>query len=71
MLYNQEGLMLYSFSLCEFLLHKKVFDEATCAIQIAVDMYSFLQEPFFPIGFLDGVFDEACAFAVIAQGGVL
>ena len=74
MLYNQEGLMLYSFSLCEFLLEgfsHKVFDEVTCAIQIAVDMYFFLQEPFFPIGFSDGVFDEAYAFALIAQGGVL
>jgi len=25
-------------------------------------MYSFLQEPFFPIGFSDGVFNEACAY---------
>ena len=25
-------------------------------------MYSFLQEPFFPTGFSDGVFDEACAY---------
>lgn len=40
-IYNEEGLMLYSFFLCK-VLHKdflqKVFDEATCAIQIAVDM---------------------------------
>jgi hypothetical protein len=74
MLYNQEGFMLYSFSLCEFLLEgfsHKVFDEATCAIQNAVDMYSFLQEPFFPTGFSGGVLDEAYAFVVIAQGGVL
>ena len=69
MLYNQEGLMLYSFSLCEFLLEgfsHKVFDEATCVMQIAIDMYSFLQELFFPIGLSDGVFDEAYAFTVIA-----
>ena len=25
-------------------------------------MYSFLQEPFFPTGFSDGVFDEASAY---------
>ena len=25
-------------------------------------MYSFLQEPFFPTGFSDGFFDEACAY---------
>jgi hypothetical protein len=31
----------------------------------------FLQELFFPLGFSDGVFDEAYAFAVITQGGVL
>jgi hypothetical protein len=54
MLYTEEGFMLYSFSHCEFLLEgfsHKVFDEATCAIQNVVDMYSFLQEPFFPLGF--------------------
>jgi hypothetical protein len=49
----------------------KVFDEATCTIQNAVDMYSFLQEPFFPTGFSGGVFDEAYAFVVIAQGSVV
>ena len=25
-------------------------------------MYSFLQEPFFPTEFSDGVFNEACAY---------
>jgi hypothetical protein len=25
-------------------------------------MYSFLCEPFFPLGFPDGVFNEACAY---------
>ena len=57
--------MLFSFSLCEFLLEgflHKVFDETTCAMQLANVMYSFLQEPFFPTGFSDGVFDEACAY---------
>ena len=56
---------MYSFSLCEFLLEgfsQKVFNEATCAIQLTNAMYSFLQEPFFPTGFSDGVFDEACAY---------
>jgi hypothetical protein len=46
--------MLYSFPFVSFLLEgfsHKVFDEATCTIQNAVDMYSFLQEPFFPLGF--------------------
>jgi hypothetical protein len=32
---------------------------------------TLLSENRFPTGFLDGVFDEAYAFAVIAQGGVL
>jgi hypothetical protein len=53
-LYNQEGFILYSFSLCEFLLEgfsHKVFDEATCAKQNAVDMYSFIKELFSPLGF--------------------
>ena len=26
------------------------------------EMYSLLQEPFFPTGFLDEVFNEACAY---------
>jgi hypothetical protein len=30
--------------------HIRFFDEATCAIQNVVDMYSFLQVPFFPNG---------------------
>jgi len=57
--------MLYSFSLCEFLLEgfsHKVFNETTCAMQLTNAMYSFLQEPFFPTGFSDGVFDEAYAY---------
>jgi hypothetical protein len=31
----------------------------------------FSKNRFFPLGFSGGVFDEAYAFAVIAQGGVL
>jgi hypothetical protein len=31
----------------------------------------FSKNRFFPLGFSDGVFDEAYALAVIAQGGVL
>jgi len=57
--------MLYSFSLCEFLLEgfsHKVFNETTCAMQLTNVMYSFLQEPFFPTRFSDGVFNEACAY---------
>jgi len=57
--------MLYSFFLCESLLEgfsHKVFNETTCAIQLTNVMYSFLQDPFFPIGFSDGVFNEACAY---------
>jgi len=57
--------MLYSFSLCEFLLEgfsHKVFNETTCAMQLTNAMYSFLQEPFFLTKFLDGVFNEACAY---------
>ena len=57
--------MLYSFSLCEFLLEgfsHKVFNETTCAMQLMNVMYFFLQEPFFPTRFLDGVFSEACAY---------
>ena len=57
--------MLYSFFLCEFLLEgfsHKIFNETTCAMQFTNAMYSFLQEPFFPTGFLDGVFNEACAY---------
>ena len=56
---------MFSFSLCEFLLEDflhKVFDETTCAMQLANVMYSFLQELFFPTGFSDGVFDEACTY---------
>jgi len=56
---------LYPFFLCEFLLEgfsHKVFNEITCAMQLTNAMYSFLQEPFFLIGFSDGVFDEACAY---------
>ena len=53
------------FPLCEVLLEDfshKVFNEATCAIQFENAMYSFLREPFFPTGFSDGVFNEACAY---------
>jgi len=38
------------------------FFPTTCAIQLTDAMYSFLQEPFFPIGFSDGVFNETCAY---------
>jgi hypothetical protein len=31
-------------------------------VQLTNAMYSFLQELFFPTGFSDGVFDEACAY---------
>ena len=34
----------------------------TCAMQFTNAMYSFLQEPFFPTGFLDGVFNKTCAY---------
>ena len=57
--------MLYSFSLCEFLLEglsHKVFNETTCAMQLTNAMYSFLQEPLFPTEFSGGVFNEACAY---------
>ena len=57
--------MLYSFFLCEFLFESfshKVFNETTYAIQLTNAMYSSLQEPFFPIKFLDEVFNEACAY---------
>ena len=58
---------MYSFFLCKFLLEvfsHKVFNETTCAIQLTNAMYSFLQELFFPTGFSDGVFNEACAYRV-------
>ena len=53
--------VLYSFFLDEFFrsFSCKVFNEATSVIQLAATMYSFLHS-FFPIGFLEGVFDEAC-----------
>ena len=57
--------MLYSFSLCEFLLEgfsHKIFNETTCAMQLTNATYSFLQEPFFPTGFSDEVFNKACAY---------
>ena len=57
--------MLYSCSLCEFLLEcfsHKVFNETTCAMQLTNAMYSFLQELFFPTGFFVGIFNEACAY---------
>jgi hypothetical protein len=57
--------MLFSFFLCKFLLESfshKVFNETTCAMQLTNVMYSFLQEPFFPTRFSDGVFNEACAY---------
>ena len=57
--------MLYSFSLCEFLLKgfsHKVFNETTCAMQLTNAMHFFLREPFFPTRFSDGVFNEACAY---------
>jgi hypothetical protein len=56
---------LYSLFLCEFLLEgfsSKVLNETTCAMQLTNTMYSFLQEPFFPTGLSDGVFDETCAY---------
>ena len=31
-------------------------------MQLTNAMYSFLQELFFPTGFSDGVFNEACAY---------
>ena len=31
-------------------------------MQLTNAMYSFLQESFFPVGFSDGVFNEACAY---------
>jgi hypothetical protein len=49
---------------CEFLLEgfsHKVFNETTW-IQLTNVMYYFLQEPFFSIGFSDGVFNEACVY---------
>ena len=50
-------------SFCLKISHK-VFNEATCAIQFANAMYSFLQESFFPTRFSDGVFNETCAYHV-------
>ena len=53
------------FFLCEFLLEgfsRKVLNETTCAMQLTNVMYSFLQEPFFPTGFSDEIFNEACAY---------
>ena len=71
---NQEGLLLCSFSFCEFLLEgfsRKVFNEATYAIQLRLICTFFPPMTVFPAGFSDEVFNEAYAFAVIAQGGVL
>jgi hypothetical protein len=31
-------------------------------MQLTNTMYSFLQEPFFPTGLSDGVFNETCAY---------
>ena len=31
-------------------------------MQLTNAMYSFLQEPFFPTGFSNGIFNEACAY---------
>ena len=57
--------MLYSFSLCEFLLEgfsHKNFNKTTCAMQLTNTMYSFLKEPFFLTGFSNRVFNEAYAY---------
>ena len=57
--------MLYSFFLYEFLLEgfsRKDFNKTTCAMQLTNAIYSFLHELFFPSRFLDGVFNETCAY---------
>jgi len=57
--------VLYFSFLCEFFhdgFSHKVFNEATCAIPLTKAMYCFLQEHFFPTGFLNGVFNEVCAY---------
>ena len=66
--------MLYSFFLCEFLLKSfshKVFNDTICAMQLTNAMYSFLRKPYFPIGFLDGVFNEAYEYRGNRRRGVL
>jgi hypothetical protein len=66
--------MLYSFFLCEFLFEgfsHKVFNETTCAMQLTNAMYSFLQEPFFPLGFQMEFLMRHVHIVVIVQGGVL
>jgi formate/nitrite transporter FocA (FNT family) len=60
--------------LCEFLLEgfsHEVFNETTCAIQLTNAMYSFLQEPFFPLGFRMEFLTRHVHIVVIGQGGVL
>jgi hypothetical protein len=66
--------MLYSFSLGEFLLEgfsHKVFNETTCAMQLTNAMYSFLQEPFFPLSFRMEFLMKHVHIVVITQGEVL
>ena len=49
----------------------KIFNETTCAIQLTNVMYSFLQKPFFPLGFRMEFLMRHVHIVVIAQGGVL
>ena len=73
--YMTRRLNIVLFFVCEVLLEgfsRKVFNETTCAIiQLTNVMYSFLQEPFFPTEFSDGVFNEACAYHSNRTRGVL
>ena len=53
---------LFSYVSFYLKVSRKVFNKTTCVMQLMNAMYSFLQEPFFPTEFLDGVFNEACAY---------
>jgi hypothetical protein len=64
--------MLYSFFICEFLLEgfsHKFFNEATYIMQLTNVMYSFLQEPFFPLSFRMEFLMRHLHIVVIGQGG--
>jgi hypothetical protein len=66
--------MLYSFPFVSFYLkdsHIRFLTRQYMQYKMRLICTLFSKNRFFPLGFSSGVFDEAYAFAVIAQGGVL
>ena len=63
---------MYSFPYVSFYLkvsNTRFFNETTCAMQLKIAMYSFLQEPFFPLDFRMGFLMRHVHIVVVAPMG--